>query len=204
MPLLHSATSVIFFAHIPKTGGSSLEHWLAGRGQLRLRGRTPLPGARCTPQHMHAADYAPLLEGQLIDAEFAVLRDPVARMVSEYRYRRAQVLKRGRREMPPFERWAARAMRLYAQDPYFLDNHIRPQAQFVRATTRLFAFEAGLAPITHWLEAFCGVSGPKLEHRLASTGEDVPVSAAMRARIEAFYAEDYALIAQSFGGTKNG
>lgn len=98
MPLLHSAMSVIFFAHIPKTGGSSLEHWLAGRGQLRLRGRTPLPGGRCTPQHMHAADYAPLLEGQLIDAEFAVLRDPVARMVSEYRYRRAQVLKRAARD----------------------------------------------------------------------------------------------------------
>ena len=87
-------------------------------------------------------------------------------------------------------------MRLYGENTYFLDNHIRPQAHFVRKETRLFAFERGLDAVTAWLEELCAVQGPPLEHKLPSQGEDVQVSAALRDKIEAFYAQDYELIAK--------
>ncbi|MCV2894094.1 sulfotransferase family protein [Lentibacter sp. XHP0401] len=193
MPLVQIKDRAVFFAHIPKTGGSSLEHWLAEVGELTLRGKTPLEGMLCTPQHMQAELYAPLLEELEPVAEFAVIRDPLERMVSEYRYRRAQVLKKGKREMPPFERWAKRAMRLYGENAYFLDNHIRPQAEFVRPQTKLFRFEDGLKAVTSWLEKICEIQGPPLEHRLPSEGGDVPLSDALRDRIEVFYAADTAL-----------
>ena len=192
MPLAEIAGKRIFFAHIPKTGGSSLEAWMAEAGRLQWRGRKPLAGMPCTPQHMEAALYAPLLEKEPPDAAFAVIRAPEARLVSEYRYRRAQVKRKGAREMPPFSRWVRRAFRLYGEDPYFLDNHIRPQTHFVQEGMRLFRYEDGLDPVFDWLEALTGKRGFERPHKLRRPGR-VEVDDATRQAIAEFYAEDAAL-----------
>ncbi len=199
MPLARLADKLVFFAHIPKTGGSSVEDWLGQAGALGLRHKSALEGMGCTPQHLHAALFEPLFKGAFVDARFAVLRDPVERLVSEYRYRRGQVERKGKRQMPEFDAWAARAFRLYGENPYFLDNHIRPQAEFVSKDMTLFRFENGLEAVTDWLEELSGVTGPTLAHKLASEGDTVEVPQEFRAKIEAFYAADYALIAERFG-----
>ncbi len=198
MPLVRLGDKLVFFAHVPKTGGSSIESWLGQAGHVSLRHKAPLEGMGCTPQHMHAALFEPLFKGAFLDASFAVLRDPVQRLVSEYRYRRGQVERKGKRQMPSFEAWVERAFRLYADNPYFLDNHIRPQAEFVSAGMQLFRFEGGLEPVTDWLEELAEVEGPELTHKLPATGDTVDVPEAMRAKITAFYAVDYALIAKAF------
>ena len=199
MPLARLGERLVFFAHIPKTGGSSLEAWMGDVGQLGLRHKIALEGMGCTPQHMHAALFEPLFKGSFVDARFAVLRDPVARLASEYRYRRGQVERKGKRQMPSFERWVERAFRLYGDDPYFLDNHIRPQAEFVSEDMKLFRFEDGLEAVTGWLEEMCGVRGPELPHKLAGGGARVDVPESLRTTIKAFYAADYDLIAKHFG-----
>lgn len=192
MPLAQIAGKRIFFAHIPKTGGSSLEAWMAAAGRLEWRGRKPLAGMRCTPQHMEAALYAPLLEVEPPDAAFAVLRAPEARLISEYRYRRAQVTRKGAREMPPFGRWVKRAFRLYGEDTYFLDNHIRPQAHFLQEGMTLFRFEDGLDPVFDWLEELTGKRDLDRPHKLRRSGR-VEVEEGTRQAIAEFYAEDETL-----------
>ncbi|MFP4043962.1 MAG: sulfotransferase family 2 domain-containing protein, partial [Rhodosalinus sp.] len=88
MPLLEAGGRRIFFAHIPKTGGSSVEAYMATKGQLSMMspGR-PLPGEPVTAQHYHRDLYLPKLAETRVDAWFAILRDPVQRLVSEYRFR---------------------------------------------------------------------------------------------------------------------
>lgn len=199
MPLARLADKLVFFAHIPKTGGSSIEEWLSAVGLLALRHNASLDGMGCPPQHMHAALYEPLFKGAFVDARFAVLRDPVERLVSEYRYRRGQVERKGKRQMPSFEAWVERAFRLYADNPYFLDNHIRPQAEFVCDGMKLFRFEDGLEAVTGWLEDLSGLKGPPLEHILPGAGAKVDVPEETLAKIKAFYAADDALIAKAFG-----
>ncbi|MBU2983550.1 sulfotransferase family protein [Lentibacter algarum] len=194
MPLVRLGQKLVFFAHIPKTGGSSLEDWLSAAGRVALRHNSAIEGMHCPPQHMHAALFEPLFKNGFLDASFAVLRDPTARLVSEYRYRRGQVERRGKREMPSFERWAERAFRLYEDNPYFLDNHIRPQAEFVGDGMKLFRLEDGLEAVTDWLQELSGVEGPELTHKLQSTGEAVGVSVAMQVTIRKFYAADFELL----------
>ena len=198
MPLARIAGKLVFFAHIPKTGGSSIEEWLGQVGLLGLRHNGAIERMGCAPQHMHAALFESLFKGAFVDARFAVLRDPVDRLVSEYRYRRGQVERKGKRQMPSLGAWVDRAFRLYADNPYFLDNHIRPQAEFVSDDMTLFRFEDGLEVVTAWLEALTGVKGPKLTHMLPATGSAVDVPAELRAKIEAFYTADYALVARAF------
>ena len=163
-------------------------------GRVSLRHNTAPEGMLCPPQHMHAGLFEPLFKRGFLDARFTVLRDPTARLVSEYRYRRGQVERKGKREMPDFQHWAERAFRLYAENPYFLDNHIRPQAEFVSDGMKLFRLENGLEPVTRWLEQLCGVEGPVVAHKLQGGGEPVTVSPYMRGKIEAFYTADFKLL----------
>ncbi len=198
MPLARINDKLVFFAHIPKTGGSSLENWLSKVGVLAFKHRKPIGAMRCTPQHMHAELFEPLIKGRFVDARFAVLRDPLERMISEYGYRCAQREANGK-SAQSFETWARRAMRLARDDAYFLDNHIRPQAEFVSTGMTLFRYEEGLGKVTAWLETLCGVNGPPLEHKLRTDEARPDVSDALRGEIEAFYAADKALIEAQFG-----
>jgi uncharacterized caspase-like protein len=152
---------------------------------------------------MHAAVYRPLIRAGFYDHGFAILRDPVARLVSEYRYRAGQVRRRTDKAMPPFGAWVGRSFRRYDRDPYVLDNHIRPQTEFVVPGLQLFAFEAGLDPVFDWIDRVTGdASAAPREWRLKSDAEEVvEVAPETRAAIREFYAADYALLAErGFGG----
>lgn len=97
------------FIHIPKTAGTSIEHYFLGlRGLSPAEGgalalfRNPLPSrlerahGRCSLEM-----YENLVFGGTIPADFrifAVVRDPLARFLSEWRYRR----------LPGRSRWGVR------------------------------------------------------------------------------------------------
>lgn len=86
------------FVHIPKTGGQSVEtvflrtlglSW-AQRARLLLRANENPKGAPARLAHLYAAEYVPLgyLTQDDFDAffKFAVVRNPWARVVSNYKY----------------------------------------------------------------------------------------------------------------------
>ena len=136
---------------------------------------------------------------RLPDAAFAVVRDPVARMISEYRYQCRDRLT-GRAGWPlrrlSFSTWLALMLRVAARNPYSHDNHFRPQVAFLPETgVTVFRLEDGLAPVGAWLCAAAGETCPAdaFPHDLKSGAEAVPMLPSRQdlALIAEAYAEDY-------------
>jgi hypothetical protein len=209
MPVLALDHRLIYFAHCPKAGGTSIEKfmvarwgnrvgmlgwgwdrlWFAQRGQ---RADSP----PCSPQHYVWQDAAPRLPSPP-DAVFAIVRDPVARMVSEYRYQRAErragrlgALVRGL----DFSTWLHLMAEVHARNPYAFDNHFRPQSEFVPDGARVFRLEDGLGAVGAWLCAQAGETPPhEMPHDLKSPsrGSAVVPSQADIALIRTWFEVDF-------------
>lgn len=206
MPIARINNKILHFVHIPKTGGSSVSRYLRRKGDLALYAWSPLPWAQTTPQHMQRSVHEALVPRGFCDAAFTILRDPVARMVSEYRYRAARLRTAhgsanaiewhdGSAFRGTFEAWVRVVIEAYATDPYIYDNHIRPQSEYWCEGLKTFFLEDGLEHVFDWIDAETETDrdgDPVHENR----GARVPcvVSQELRGEIEAFYAADLELI----------
>lgn len=219
MPLARIGGTILFFVHIPKTGGTSVEAYLRAKGALALHG-TRADWSRCTPQHIHRELYAEMVPPEFYDHGFAILRDPMARLVSEFRMRAEPIrpkfrplgalrLARNRAAGRPtygvrvgarvdyldFDAWVPRIFAAQGRDPFVKDNHIRPQAEFVDPAHRLFRLEDGLDPVFRWIDAQTGTPpAPGAFHERRSAPLPVSCAPETAALVREFYAADYALI----------
>ncbi len=140
MTLLSANGKLFYFAHIPKTGGSSVETAMRKAGARRaLHFHKRLDFVRCNLQHMHAELFDTFVPPKFYNKGFCVIRHPIARLVSEYRWR--QTLDQA---SLPFDPWVRRQIAAYAQNPYVLDNHMRPQHEFIGKKIKVFRFEDGI------------------------------------------------------------
>jgi hypothetical protein len=222
MPLARIGTTMLYFSHIPKTGGTSVEHYLRAKGSVALVARRT-GYEQVVPQHMPARVAEAYFPDGFVDASFAVLRDPVDRLVSAFKMRASEghvnglnpldwvmaawgkisgrKLYRMRIMRVPvlldFQSWVALvflARRFYST---LHENHVTPQAEFVSARMRLFRFEDGLEPVFDWIDTITGT--PRAEgqfHRRRSGAFAIDVPPRLRARIQRYYADDYALLAK--------
>ncbi|WP_137699669.1 sulfotransferase family 2 domain-containing protein [Marimonas lutisalis] len=200
MPLARIGQTLLYFAHIPKTGGTSIEAYLREKGEVAMHHTRPGDWSACSPQHIHAAVHTTLFRPGFCDHAFAVLRDPLARLQSEYRYRAAQVKKRKGLDIQPFDDWITKTFRRYGKNPYVFDNHIRPQVEFLSEGMELFALEDGLDRVFDWIDHVTGDSRAvprRWEKKLAPI--PITMSEETRARIEEFYAADYTFLAGQGG-----
>lgn len=151
MPVARINGRLIVFFHIPKCGGETTEKYLQSVSEaqsppslMRPPDRSLLP---CSPQHLHGAALRHLFRPKFFDYGFAIIRDPVARIISEYRFR-AEPRRAKAQRVPEFPDWWRRTRQRYACNPFILDNHIRPQAEFVAPELArrfdVFHFEQGL------------------------------------------------------------
>ncbi len=220
MPLARVGGTMLFFVHIPKTGGTSVEAYLRAKGAtLALHGQGE-GWSRVPLQHLHRAAYAEIAPPGAYDHGFAILRDPKARLISEFRMRaeplspklrplgwlrvaRNRVAGRPtygvrvdrRIEFLDFDGWVARMLDAVRSDPWLRSNHIRPQAEFVDPGHRLFRLEAGLEQAFRWIDAVTGTPAAAGDfHERRSEPVPVACSAATEARIRDFYRADYALL----------
>ncbi|SNS75950.1 sulfotransferase family 2 domain-containing protein [Tropicimonas sediminicola] len=215
MPILRTASTTILFVHIPKAGGTSVEAYMRSKGTLSFHNSRTLPGFATTPQHFHAELMEGLFAPDFFDARFAVLRDPLARLVSEFRWRakvpdpkyarfglrdlsrRGKFLIHGRKLFLTFDEWVAHVFKLYPKDPFVCGNHIRPQHEFLSGGEALFRLEDGLGPVFRWLDAATGTDASPEPERLKPAGFPYPeISDATDRAVREFYAEDYALLAR--------
>ncbi|WP_338749865.1 sulfotransferase family 2 domain-containing protein [Janibacter alittae] len=208
MPVFRHGERKFLFIHIPKTGGSSIERAFADAGYdtLYRDGRTGPTSwnsiRRCTPQHMHREMLESILRMDQFDGVFTVVRDPMARMKSEYlwRHRNAEFSIGGR----SVEKWTAKTLSQYADDPFIFDNHIRPQVDYLVDRAEIFRFEDGLDEMATTLNSKWGLGLPDQLPRVregSSTtkyaSKDVEVTTTMRDLVGDFYREDY----RTFGYT---
>lgn len=151
--------SGIFFIHIPKTGGTSIEHAFKTRGMMRLEESflyTPWSRfvkknrsdrIRCSLQHLTFTELARIAPSVLshMKGVFTVVRNPYDRILSEFYYLKKRLLVKERdcKLWGLSPAWRARYLKnpntfvrgvyaLYLQNPHILDNHFLPQVEFLR------------------------------------------------------------------------
>lgn len=204
MPIFRIGDRLHYYAHVPKCGGSSVEAYLKARfgplGFLNTR-HLDLPEAarwtRSSPQHVAVADLHRLIPPGWIASSFAVVRHPVKRLVSAFRF---QVEVEGTVAAlwsidEFFDDWLKRA----GEEPFRYDNHLRPMADLVPGDAAVFRLEDGTAPLVAHLDRLAGDSNgpreiPKENVRKKAMGPDesrlVPTAETL-ARVADYYAEDF-------------
>lgn len=190
----------IFFVHIPKTAGSAVTNYLGKRfgipimsnkttftGEYKQRGFVSPPG------HFTADDLVEFLPEDL-DFCFAIVRDPLKRLISEFRYQ-----KQGDgRLTSDFSTWLRMMFAAAKVDPRIYHNHIRPQSDFVPEGAEVFRLEDGFDGLIARLDE---VSGARVDFGVerVNTSKKADGDVVLRRQdieaVLAFYGPDY----QRFG-----
>ena len=194
MPLFDIGTRRVFFAHIPKTGGSSIKDYIVSRfGSLYLDGSKEWRdeiglGIISPPQHLSARDLDFLLPKD-VDYSFAIVRDPMDRLMSEYRFQKGHsfVSRLG------FPLWLRTMLFCARYEPRVYDNHLRPQVDLIPDGCEIFRFEDGFSAVIAAFDALSGAadSGAAVPHIGKRKREEMRLSRQDADRVERFYAADY-------------
>jgi Sulfotransferase family len=142
MPIFHKDGKTILYVHVPKTGGTSIEVFFESHGfQTEYIDRSIGPHSlnrlrKCSPQHMHANMLASIIDLSKIDYTFMTVRNPLSRIASEYWMHHHQ--------NPAglnLNAWIEYILSAYERNSYVVDNHIRPQVEFLVPACRVFRQE---------------------------------------------------------------
>ena len=167
MPLYRHNGKLIYFAHIPKCGGISVESYLGARfgnaGFLNARSQycvKKINWTRTSPSHALWSDFDNLVPGEWFDLVFGVVRHPVSRVVSAYNF--ASLIRGHVRPGVGISDWFRDVQKQRRQNKYVADNHMEPQALFLPEDAHFFRLEDGLEKIIPFIDKYCGnTDGPR-------------------------------------------
>ena len=156
MPIAQINNKLILFIHIPKTGGSSIENHLAKHSPLSFYGQMGPPMIPCSSRHFHGELLSDLFAKPVFDWTFMVVRHPLERLLSQYRYqtRKPNLVQNNL----PFSIWLRYALLRRRTNPYYRDNHFRPQHEFEAFGADIFRLEDGLEAPLEQLNKLTGLN----------------------------------------------
>lgn len=205
MPIVRIGPKMVYFAHIPKCAGSSVEDYLQDRfGPLAMLDRQylsidpDLRWSRTSPQHVSWSALMRLFPKDFFSDIFTVVRHPLDRAVSAYRFQ-SEV----EETIPPdmsFGDWLRSEAEQRKKDPHRFDNHTRPQVDFLppegEAPCAVFYLEHGLDALIPYLDGLAGTAaGPRaIGHALradARKGKAFKPGEPDRALVAEIYAADF-------------
>lgn len=198
MPLFRTKGRNIYFAHVPRCGGTSIEEYLGATfGALSLvdplfRRRRRTRWNKTSPQHILVDQLNVLFSPGFFDESFAVVRHPVDRLCSAFHFQRDI-----KQTIAPTMALAEFVVKL--SDPRFrfsreFDNHFQQQTRIVPKDAQIFRFEDGLDVVFDHIDVLAGTTGARgiRPHRLRTAKPVEPISPELRAQITDLFAEDMA------------
>lgn len=202
MPIFRIDGKLHYFAHVPKCGGASVEHYILDRfGSLAFRDTKFMVDGRenqwprSAPQHVDWDSLVRIIPEDWLESVFMVVRHPVAKVVSAYHF-----IMDVDGDIPVdvgIDDWFEGYLETGHKTFGLYDNHMLPQNRFAPKWATVFALESGLDRLIPHLDALAGKSeGPReIEHRNLFRGvnrtEKAVPSDRTRALIREYYAEDY-------------
>jgi hypothetical protein len=201
MTILSRDGHTILFLHIPKCGGSSVVETFRAAGyetELEIRGKPIRSFMRTTPQHLTCSDLRSMVRFDQIDRVFGVVRHPVDRLLSEYRWTHRESEPS---TIPDVNDWLQENLAIVTDDITYQDNHFRPMVSFFdpNIPVDIFPIEHGLNSIcSYYLSTSAELSTSRAKHlknsrAFANASElaKVRLSAQSMALIRRFYAQDF-------------
>jgi len=199
MPIFRINDQLHYYAHVPKTGGSSVEHYLVSRfGRIGfmngLYGHSPKAQrwTKTSPQHVCWRDFNQLIPKDWLTSSFSVVRDPVRRLLSAYYFQKEKL-----RNIPQdrsFDDWFRLRLPKLREGNFFDDNHLVPQSRIVPPAATFFRLEDGLDQVVDHLDALEGLErGPRqIEAKNLRHGtKELVLSDDMLTLIGEVYAQDF-------------
>lgn len=205
MPIIKKNGKVGYFAHIPKCGGSSIEHYCKQIGANLAFVDTQFvshPAAQpwniSSPQHIDGQSLSRLFPAEFFDFSFAVVRNPVERFISAFKF---QLLVENTiaadRNINEFiaEDLASISITLGQ-----FDNHFMPQSVFLMPNLeyKLFRFEEGFSKVKWYIDhRFLGTAAKvNMQHKnkgrdTESLDEQLKLTTSSLALLKEIYQADY-------------
>lgn len=161
MPIVRAGPLLVYFAHVPKCGGSAIEAYLGARfGALAMLDsrhhytESERRWSRTSPQHISLAVRDKMFPAGFFDHSFAVVRHPVDRLVSAYHFQlEIEQLPSARMG---FSLWLEQLPEMMEENPFIFDNHTRPMVELVPEDAQVFHLEHGLDALVPWFDTLTG------------------------------------------------
>jgi hypothetical protein len=136
------------FIHIPKTGGTAIETYFRGIGLTSFLDPTSYamfrPYLSLAPTHFDYRVASMLFRLESLYS-FAVVRHPVQRLISEYKWAVEKSTLPDAIKTLSFSDFIRHMFAAYGRDENLLAGHFKPQARFVGSkVSKVFKYEAGL------------------------------------------------------------
>lgn len=215
MPIVKTGSKLIFYAHVPKCGGSAVQDYLSARfGSLafedrRHTGHDPSSlWSKTSPQHIDKRSLYRLFPPSFFDAQFTIVRHPVARIVSAYHFQ-LEVESRISKQTD-FHDWLLELEEGLSENSFLFDNHVRPMSDIVPDGSKVFHLEHGLDALVPFFDDIVGdKAAPRsvghtnkrgdfaktAGEKVVPTEEDIKV-------ISKIYAEDFERFGYALGEKK--
>lgn len=189
----------ILSVHVPKTGGTTISDFFQSAGFIQHFGtehQAIRPLMLCPPQHYHYDILNQLFYISSTDYSFAVVRDPLKRIISDYYWSISKSTLKIK--FLDINEWVLFVFNEYSKNNFFLANHIRPQHEFVGPEIkRIFKYEEGLNNIIRTVLADCGLTSSEEIVLPVSNKTKYPnelsISDSTISLIREFYSQDYKL-----------
>lgn len=204
MPIFRTDAKLVYYAHVPKCGGSAVNWYLTQRfGPLAMtdaRYTSIAPARRwnrTSPQHIDRESLERLFPLDFFDAVFSIVRHPVTRILSAYHFQRD--VEQSLSSHVDFSDWLADLPELMEENVFAFDNHVRPMTMIVPEGATVFHVEHGLDHIIPWFDRLTGTQAapraiPKINEQGQYSGrtrERVTPSPSDLEVIARVYAEDF-------------
>jgi len=152
MPFFGCELGLVYFCHVPKSAGTTIERALLDNGfELSFIDNdfwTDFDKVwyKTSPQHITANDFNKLFKSDIFTYKFAIVRNPISRFISAFNHQRSRI-----GIFCSLETFLDRLEKNIAtKDNYFgasYDNHFVPANRFILEGSQVFHLECGLTRI---------------------------------------------------------